>query len=61
MFCFSSLSNLTIASDESKCDMTPKDILAGRDEVFKDEIGRVKGINQPFSTEQSWTTTLNHV
>jgi hypothetical protein len=33
------IKSLTIASDESKCDMTLKDILARRDEVFKDEIG----------------------
>jgi hypothetical protein len=38
------IKSLTIASDESKCDMTLKDILARRDEVFKDKIGCVKGI-----------------
>jgi hypothetical protein len=38
------IKSLTIAIDESKCEMTLKGKLARRDEVFKDEIGCVKGI-----------------
>ena len=46
------IKSLTIASDESKCDMTLKDILARRDEVFKDEIGCVKGIKAKLHLKQ---------
>ena len=47
------IKSLTIASDESKCDMTLKDILARRDEVFKDEIGCVKGIKAKLHLKQN--------
>ena len=46
------IKSLTIASDESKCDMTLKDISARRDEVFKDEIGCVKGIKAKLHLKQ---------
>ena len=46
------IKSLTIASDESKCDMTLKDILARRDEVFKDEIGCVSGIKAKLHLKQ---------